>query len=152
MGHSFKESSLLIFLTCDYLACSRIMSEFQNKGRGLKVLGIIITVIFLGLAYQWGSSIHDTMEGIRAIKVVRGQIATNLIESDPQTDGRSYDWIARKVSTDTYYVKHNLVLDRIWRFDRWENYCWIVKPSTSKMKMVNCNAIGWDRAPRIQSR
>ena len=128
------------------------MSRFQNKDRNLIVLGIIGTAIFLGLAYQWGTSVQNTMEGIKAIKVVREHITTNLTESAPQTDGRSYDWIARKASTDTYYVKHNLVLDRIWRFDRWENYCWIVKPSNSKIKMVNCSAIGWDRAPQIQSR
>ena len=61
------------------------------------------------------------------------------------TDARSYDWVARRKPLGIYQVKQNVVLDRIWRLDRWENLCW-------EVRRVNWWAIGWDRTPRDQGR
>ena len=123
------------------------MKPPQNMNHELKILGYIVVAIFLGLVYQWGISVKESMDGLKAIEMVKERTVTNLIEGAAQTDGRSYDWIAKRASRGVYYVKHNLVLDRMWRFDRWENYCWVVKRADSEVKMVGCRTIGWDRGP-----
>ncbi|MEE8111034.1 MAG: hypothetical protein V3T44_08415 [bacterium] len=78
--------------------------------------------------------------------------ATNLTEEAMNTDARSFDWVARRKAPGIYQVKQNVVLDRIWRLDRWENLCWEVRLRPTEVRRVNCWAIGWDRTPRDQGR
>ncbi len=116
--------------------------------RSLWSLGLVVVTLFLAAAYQWGGELKNRLEGKRAIGLVQERMNTNLIEGAANTDARSYDWVARKAAPDLYQVKQNIVLDRIWRFDRWENLCWRVRLSVEEVRRVDCQAIRWDRAPR----
>lgn len=119
----------------------------------LRILAIAVAFLFLGVAYQWGAGATDRMAGKRAIGLVQERLNTNLTEGAANTDARSYDWLARKAAPDLYHVKQNLVLDRIWRVDRWENFCWQVRLSVEDVRMVDCRAIRWDKSPqRYQGR
>ena len=116
--------------------------------RSLRILGIAVAFLFLALVYQWGAGASDRLGGRRAIGLVQERLNTNLTEGAANTDARSYDWIARKAARDMYHVKQNLILDRIWRYDRWENFCWRVRLSVEDVRMVDCRAIRWDKSPR----
>ena len=96
--------------------------------RSLRILGFVVVTLFLAATYQWGVELKNRLEGKRAIGLVQERMNTNLIEGASNTDARSYNWVARKAAPDLYQVKQNIVLDRIWRFDRWENLCWRVRP------------------------
>ncbi|MBI2880265.1 MAG: hypothetical protein HYY21_01685 [Candidatus Tectomicrobia bacterium] len=118
----------------------------------LIALGLIVLALFGGAGSRWAAEIQDRLKAQRAIGLVQGRQVTNLTEDAVNTDGRSYDWIARREAPGTYQVKQNIVLDRIWRFDRWENLCWQVRLRPEEVRPVRCAAIGWDRTPRDQGR
>ncbi|MFQ5911862.1 MAG: hypothetical protein ACE5JS_01620 [Nitrospinota bacterium] len=118
----------------------------------LLAIGAVALLLFLATGYQWAADLKRRKEAQEAIALVQERQATNLTENALNTDARSYDWIARRMAPSLYHVKQNMVLDRIWRFDRWENLCWEVRLHPEDVRQVGCGTIGWNRAPQIQGR
>jgi hypothetical protein len=113
----------------------------------LLALGVAVFLLFLLLAIRWGIEVRHRMESQHAIGLVQERLATNLTQDALSIDARSYDWTARRKASGIYQVKHNLVLDRSWRLDRWENHCWEVRLNPVEVRRIGCQLIGWDRAP-----
>lgn len=93
-------------------------------------------------------------EGLRAIEIVQLRLPTNLTASAMNVDALSYDWLARRRAPGVYEVKHVYIFDRVWRYDRWENDCWLVTLAPETSRRVPCGAMRWDRSqsPRHLSR
>jgi hypothetical protein len=132
---------------------SREGKDAWVRGPGLLLgAGLLALSLLVMGGVRWWGGLREAREGRRAIEIVQLRLPTNLTASALNVDALSYDWLARRRAPGVYEVKHVYVFDRIWRYDRWENDCWLVTLAPETSRRVPCGAMGWDRSqsPRHQ--
>lgn len=120
----------------------------RDRVRARLLMGVsLLTLALLVIGgIRWGRDLQEVQKRRQAIEIVQLHLPTNLTATAYNVDARSYDWLARRRALGLYEVKHVYVFDRIWRFDRWENDCWVVTLASQSSRRVPCEAIGWDRS------